>query len=174
VRGESTELNVSVSLSWRRTSLEMITSSSPQELLGLFQDWGRQSELWDALLVHAVDSDCTVMDQVLFECGPDEVTAVLPVFGGEPRTESATNPDGEVRELTVVTVLAPDAVAAAARMLADAAYGAWIAAMVLEFGFSTPWSGRWAQQLIEHLEDLEDFYRVAAEAGDAVVKYLNC
>ncbi|GGX63344.1 hypothetical protein [Streptomyces fructofermentans] len=173
---------MSVSFFWRRTTAESAASSAPQDLLALVPDWDDQPELWDKRLVTAVEFHCSVMHRVLVECssGPDSV-AGLPVYGGEPRRDTWTSPDGEVEEYTVVTVLAPDAVAAAAEVLGGARYEAWMAAdpsrmaaLVRELGFSRQWDDDWAREVAGDLADLADFYRAAARAGDAVVKYLSC
>ncbi|GGU42521.1 hypothetical protein GCM10010289_74050 [Streptomyces violascens] len=155
---------------------------APQALLKLVPDWSEQPELWDTGLATGVDFHCSVMDQVLLECCPiQDSSAGLAVYGGEPRTDLWTNPDGEVQEVTVVTVLEPEAVASAAEFLSNAPYGAWIfanpqrmTAMVRELGFSTSWDEDWACRVAGDLQDLADFYRAAASAGDAMIKYLSC
>ncbi|MFE9707607.1 DUF1877 family protein [Streptomyces sp. NPDC005930] len=173
---------MSVSFFWRRASAEVVSSLAPQDLLGLVPDWGEEQELWDTGLVAGVEFHCSVMHRILLECSPAQSEAVeLPVYGGEPRKDLWTNPDGEVQEYTVVTVLAPEAVAAAAEVLSGAQYEGWIVAnpqrmtaMVKELGFSTSWDDDWARSVIGDLQDLADFYRAAARAGDAMVKYLSC
>ncbi len=173
--------NVSVSFFWRRTSAEAVSSLAPQELLELVPYWRQQPEVWDAGLVTGVEFHPSVLDQVLVECCPEQAAAGLAVYGGEPRKDLWTSPDGEVQEYTVVTVLPPDEVVAAADALGGAPYEAWISAspqrmtdMVAEFGFSTPWHDDWARKVVHDLADLSDFYRAAADAGDAMVKYSSC
>ncbi|MFJ4833349.1 DUF1877 family protein [Streptomyces sp. NPDC088747] len=173
---------MSVSLFCRRTSAESVSSLSPQDLLELVPDWGEQPELWDTGLVTGVEFHCSVLHRVLVESCPEQTSnAELPVFGGEPRKDLWTSPDGEVEEYTVVSVLTPEAVAAAAGVLNSARYEAWVSGnhhrmtgMVQELGFSRSWDDDWARQVSGDLDDLAAFYLTAADAGDAMVKYLSC
>lgn len=173
---------MSVSFFWRRTSADVIASSSPQELLDMTLNWREEDpDLCAAGQIAYAESHSGLMDRVLRECCPEQPAAALPVYGGEARTDAGTNPDGEVEGYVAVVVLAPDAVAAAAEVMAHAEYAAWIAAhpqrmteIVRDLRHSTPWSDAWAKHLVEDLEDLEDFYAAAAAAGDAVVKHQSC
>ncbi|HSA49698.1 MAG TPA: DUF1877 family protein [Yinghuangia sp.] len=172
---------MSVSFFWRRASAEALLSLAPRELLELVPYWRRQPEVWEAGLIIGVEFHCSVLDQVLAECSPRRTTAELAVYGGEPRKDLWTSPEGEVQEYTVVTVLTPEEVAAAADALDGARYEAWIyenpqrmTAMVRELGFATPWHDDWARKVVHDLEDLTDFYRAAADADDAMVKHLSC
>ncbi|CAM5363618.1 hypothetical protein STENM223S_03936 [Streptomyces tendae] len=173
---------MSVSFFWRRASAEVVSSLAPQALLELDPYWGEEQELWDTGLATGVEFHCSVMHRVLLECSPARSEAVeLPVYGGEPRKDLWTSPDGDVQEYTAVTVLAPEAVAAAAEVLNGAQYEGWIVAnpqrmtaMVKELGFSTSWDDGWARSVVEDLRDLTDFYQAAARAGDAMIKYLSC
>lgn len=173
---------MSVSFFWRRTSAAVIASSSPRELLHMTLNWREDDpDLWEAGQVAYAEFHSGLMDRVLHECCPEQPAAALPVYGGEARTDEGTNPDGEVEVYVAVVVLAPDAVAAAAGVMAHADYAAWIAAhpqrmaeIVRGLRHSRPWNDAWAKHLIEDLEDLEDFYGAAAAAGDAVVKHQSC
>lgn len=173
---------MSVSFFWRRTSAAVIASSSPQELLHMTLNWRDDDpDLWHAGQIAYVEFHSGLMDRVLHECCPEQPAAALPVYGGEARTDKGTNPDGEEVEYVAVVVLAPDAVAAAADVMAHAEYAVWIAAnprrmteIVRDLHHSRSWNEAWAKHLTEDLEDLEDFYGAAAAAGDAVVKHLSC
>lgn len=172
---------MSVSFFWRRTSADAISSLSLQELRALVPYWREQPDVWDAGLVTGVEFRCSLLERVLVAACPDQAAAELAVYGGEPRTDLWTSPEGEVQEYTVVTVLTTEAVATVAEVLSEAPYEAWVLAnpqrmseIVSELGFSTRWDDDWARVVIDDLHGLEDFYRTAADAGDAMVKYLSC
>ncbi|MQY10258.1 hypothetical protein SRB5_03650 [Streptomyces sp. RB5] len=171
---------MSVSFFWRRTSADTISSLSPQELLALVPYWQEQQDVWDAGLVMGVTFHCSVLDRVLGAACADQSAAELAVYGGEPRRDLWTSPDGEVKEYTVVTVLTPESVAAVAEALSEAPYEPWsladprrVAEVVSELGFSTEWDDEWARSVIDDLHRLRAFYGTAAKAGDAMVKYLS-
>ena len=173
---------MNVSFFWRRASAEAVSSLAPHDLLELVPYWGEQQESWDTGLVTGVEFHCSVMHQVLIECSPTHADAAgLAVYGGEPRSDLWTNPDGEAEEVTVVTVLAPDEVASAAEALSGSQHAAWITAnpqrmtaMVQELRFSTSWDDGWARRVAGDLQGLAHFYRTAASAGDAMIKYISC
>ncbi|MFE5330534.1 hypothetical protein ACFRCG_29525 [Embleya sp. NPDC056575] len=172
---------MSVSFFWRRASAEAVSSSAPRELPALVPYWDQQPELWRAGLVTGVEFHCSVLDRVLVEYCPGQVSTELVVHGGEPRTDLWTSPEGEVQEYTVVTTLTPEEVTAAAGTLSSAPYQAWLSAnprrmtaLVEELEFSTPWHDDWQRKVVHDLVNLTDFHRAAADTADAMIEYLSC
>ncbi|MEU0939826.1 hypothetical protein [Embleya sp. NPDC005971] len=163
---------MSVSFFWQRASVEAVSSLAPGELPALVPYWDQQPEVWRAGLVTGVEFHCSVLDRVLVECCPGQVSAELVVYGGESRTDLWTSPEGEVQECTVVTTLTPEEVTAVAETLGGAPYEAWLSAnpgrmtaLVEELEFSTPWHDDWRRKVIHDLVNLTAFHRAAADAG---------
>ncbi|MFE3206282.1 hypothetical protein [Embleya sp. NPDC059237] len=162
---------MSMSFFWRRASAEAVSCSAPHELLELVPYWHQRPELWNAGLVTGVEFHFSVLDRVLVECCPDQVSAELVVHGGEPRTDLWASPDGEVQEHTVVTTLTPEQVTAAAEALRCApcetrlcANPRRMTALVEELEFTTPWHDDWERRVVHDLAKLTGFYRAAADS----------
>ncbi|WP_377267052.1 DUF1877 family protein [Peterkaempfera sp. SMS 1(5)a] len=164
---------------WRRVAVSVLDEASPKQLDALVLRWfdPQFGPLQEAGVVLGVSTNHCLMHGVLTwgDAGDVEV-AELPVFGGELRTEGEEHPEYGFIGVEVV-VLTPDQVRQAAGFLRAVPVrqrvrdlDAVMPGVVADWLFSTPWSEKWADELVTDLLELVDFFTAAADTGDAILK----
>lgn len=171
---------MSIEFFWRRIDGKPLNELSPTALVELVPLWHRHepNPLYETGMAMLVGRNGYLMHVALtsVDTDPGDV-AQLPVFGGEKRIEGENDPEyGFVG--TELWVLTPEQVQTAASFLNSVAVTEVMTGLdgvlgeeVMDLGFSTPWSEKWAAELMADLERLKGFFAAAAAAGDAMIKY---
>lgn len=167
-----------VDFSWRRVAGSVLDEASPKQLDALVLHWfdPQFEPLHEAGVLLGVQNNHCLMHDVLTWGDADDEAAKLPVFGGELRTEGEEDPEYGFMGVEVL-VLTADQVRQAADFLRAFPVkervrdlDAVMPGAVADWLFSTPWSEKWANELVADLLRLVDFFAGAADAGDAVLK----
>ncbi|WP_436775542.1 hypothetical protein [Yinghuangia sp. YIM S09857] len=170
---------VGVEYNWQRVPGDWPESKSPQELWDLF----RARDLDESRPSHSVQAECSLMHLVLTTAAPDDPASSLPLFGGTLLREGAEDPMFGFVGVELFS-LDPAQVQQAAEFLTQAPLGQWaldrreqIRRHVVERNMAPFFGDDWDLGLVgtvaEELVGLRAYFEAAAEAGHAVISYLD-
>lgn len=157
---------VSIHLHFRAVAGREIRDDHAWLAAFMAEAWENNDDEQAAGIAHAINKDGDAVDD--FYAAADALLTdagepwTLPIYGGRPVSHSADAGPSD----PPLMLLEPPAVSQAARFLASVSFDQlWniVGADFIALGWTR-------QELLEHHQDLEEFYRQAASADHAVVK----